>query len=113
MKIDYEIEFISSSGVYKTPFTLIIIFQVFIGGLIIVMVNAWFLNSLYYLLTGDNFFPLLMRPEWYLWLLVPLNIYGNIFLFAFSVIGFSALIFRVLNKISPPKEGIFNRGSKD
>lgn len=113
MKIDYEIEFISSSGVYKTPFTLIIIFQVFIGGLIIVMVNAWFLNSLYYLLTGDYFYPLLMRPEWYLWLLVPLNIYGNIFLFAFSVIAFSALIFRVLNKISPPKEGIFNRGSKD
>ncbi|MFX1588922.1 MAG: hypothetical protein ACFFC1_12255, partial [Promethearchaeota archaeon] len=75
-KIDYEIEFISSSGVYKTPFTLIIILQVFIGGLIIVFVNAWFFNGLYYLLTGNNFYPLIIRPEWYYWLLLPLNIYG-------------------------------------
>ncbi|MFX1557753.1 MAG: hypothetical protein ACFFC9_10910 [Promethearchaeota archaeon] len=112
-KIDYEIEFISSSGVYKTPFTLIIILQVFIGGLIIVFVNAWFFNGLYYLLTGNNFYPLIIRPEWYYWLLLPLNIYGNIFLFAFSIIAFSALIFRFLNKISPPKEGVFKRGSKD
>lgn len=112
-KIDYEIEFISSSGVYKTPFTLIIILQVFIGGLIIVFVNAWFFNGLYYLLTGNNFYPLIIRPEWYYWLLLPLNIYGNIFLFTFSIIAFSAMIFRFLNKISPPKEGVFKRGSKD
>ncbi|MFW9938903.1 MAG: hypothetical protein ACFFD5_14740 [Candidatus Thorarchaeota archaeon] len=112
-KIDYEIEFISSSGVYKTPFTLIIILQVFIGGLIIVFVNAWFFNGLYYLLTGNNFYPLIIRPEWYYWLLLPFNIYGNIFLFTFSIIAFSAMIFRFLNKISPPKEGVFKRGSKD
>lgn len=113
MKLDYEVEYISSSGVYKTPFTLIIILQLFIGGLIIVFVNAWFFNGLYYLLTGNNFYPLIMRPEWYYWLLLPLNIYGNIFLFTFSVIAVSALIFRLINKISRPREGIFKRGSKD
>ncbi|MFX0057174.1 MAG: hypothetical protein ACFE8J_02620 [Candidatus Heimdallarchaeota archaeon] len=113
MKLDYEVQYISSSGVYKTPFTLIIILQLFIGGLIIVFVNAWFFNGLYYLLTGNNFYPLIMRPEWYYWLLLPLNIYGNIFLFTFSVIAVSALIFRLINKISRPREGIFKRGSKD
>jgi hypothetical protein len=113
MNSDYEIEYISSSGVYKTPFTLIIIIQLLFGGIITVLVNAWFFNGLYYLLTGDNFYPLIVRPEWYYWLLLPLNIYGNIFLFTFSVIVFSAFIFNILNRISPPIEGVFKSDSKD
>jgi len=107
-----EIEFISTSGVYMKPFTLIIILQLFIGGLILVVVNLWFINGLYFLLTGAQFFPIGLNPEWYYWLLLPLNIYGNIFLFAFTIIVFSALIFKILNKISPPLEGIFEKGSK-
>jgi hypothetical protein len=108
-----ELEFISTSGVYKTPFSLIVIVQLFIGGLVLLFVNLWFINSLYYLLTGTEFYSFGLKAEWYYWLLLPLNIYGNIFLFVFTIILFSAGIFRLLNKVSQPKEGIFERGSKD
>lgn len=109
----FDLEVISTSGVYKTPFSLIILIQLFIGGLVLFVVNLWFINSLYYLLTGTEFYSFGLKAEWYYWLLLPLNIYGNIFLFVFIVIFFSGGIFRILNKISPPQEGIFERGSKD
>ncbi|MFX0047447.1 MAG: hypothetical protein ACFE8G_04680 [Candidatus Hermodarchaeota archaeon] len=110
---EFEMEFISTSGVYKTPFSLIIIIQLFVGGLVLFFVNLWFINSLYYLLTGTQFYSFGLKAEWYYWLLLPLNIYGNIFLFVFTVIVFSAGIFRLLNKLSHPREGVFQRGSKD
>jgi len=109
----FNLDVISTSGVYKTPFSLIILIQLFIGGLVLFVVNLWFINSLYYLLTGTEFYSFGLKAEWYYWLLLPLNIYGNIFLFVFVVIFFSGGIFRILNKISPPQEGIFERGSKD
>jgi hypothetical protein len=109
----FEMEFISTSGVYKTPFSLIIIVQLFIGGLVLFFVNLWFINSLYYLLTGSQFYSFGLKAEWYYWLLLPLNIYGNIFLFVFTIIVFSAGIFRLLNKLSPPREGVFERRSND
>jgi hypothetical protein len=109
----FEMEIISTSGVYKTPFSLIILIQLFIGGLVLFIVNLWFINSIYYLLMGTEFYSVGLKAEWYYWLLLPLNIYGNIFLFVFTVILFSGGIFRILNKISPPREGIFKRGSKD
>ena len=109
----FDLEVISTSGVYKTPFSLIILIQLFIGGLVLFVVNLWFINSLYYLLTGTEFYSFGLKTEWYYWLLLPLNIYGNIFLFVFTVIFLSGGIFRILNKISPPQEGIFERGSKD
>ncbi|MFW9951171.1 MAG: hypothetical protein ACFFKA_13715 [Candidatus Thorarchaeota archaeon] len=108
-----KIEFISTSGVYKTPFSLIILLQLFIGSLTLIIVNLWFLNSLYFLLTGSQFYPFDPKAEWYYWLLVPLNAYAALYLFTFTIVLFSAVIFKFLNKLYPPKEGIFERGSKD
>ena len=112
-KSQYKIEYISTSGVYKTPFTLVIIFQLFFGGIILVVINLWFINQLYFLLTGDQIFTLGLTAEWYYWLLLPLNLYGNLFLFAFSIILFSVIINKILNKVSPPREGVFERGTKE
>ena len=109
----FKIEYISTSGVYKTPFTLIILLQLFVGGIVLVFINFWFINQLYFLLTGNQFFSLGLTAEWYYWLLLPLNLYGNIFLFAFSIILFSAGINKILNKLYPPREGVFERGSKE
>ncbi|MBA7529332.1 hypothetical protein ES705_21528 [subsurface metagenome] len=109
----FRIEYISTSGVYKTPFTLIILLQLFVGGIVLVFINLWFINQLYFLLTGNQFFSLGLTAEWYYWLLLPLNLYGNIFLFAFSIILFSAGINKILNKMYPPREGVFKRGSKE
>lgn len=110
---NFKIEYISTSGVYKTSFTLIILIQLFIGSLILILVNVWFINHLYFLLTGNQFYSVGTFAEWYYWLLLPLNIYGNLFLFAFSIILFSALINKMLNKLYPPKEGVFSKGSKE
>jgi len=112
-KSQYKIQYISTSGVYKTPFTLVIIFQLFFGGIILVVINLWFINQLYFLLTGDQIFTLGLTAEWYYWLLLPLNLYGNLFLFAFSIILFSVIINKILNKVSPPREGVFERGTKE
>lgn len=106
-----EVEYISTSGVYKTPFALIILLQLFIGGMVLVLVNLWFVNSLYSQLTGNEFYSSGIMTEWWHWVLLPLNIYGNIFLFTFSIILFSAMINKYF--IKPPKEGVFERGSKE
>ncbi|MFW9970887.1 MAG: hypothetical protein ACFFDF_11875 [Candidatus Odinarchaeota archaeon] len=109
----FKIEYISTSGVYKTPFTLIMILEFLTGCLLIILVNIWFYNDLYYLLTGKRIIPFLLIGQWWEWFLLPLNIYGNLLLFAFSIILFSTLIFKILNKLHPPKEGVFKRGSKE
>ncbi|MFX1379663.1 MAG: hypothetical protein ACFFA4_11295 [Promethearchaeota archaeon] len=109
----FKIDYISTSGVYKTPFTLIMILQFLFGCVIIILVNIWFYNDLYFLLTGEKFIPVLLIGQWWEWFLLPLNLYGNVLLFAFSIILFSTLIFKILNKLYPPKEGVFARGSKE
>lgn len=108
----FRIEYVSTSGVYKTAFTLIILLQLFIGFAIVILINLWFYNDLYYLLTGKRFLSFILIGQWWEWFLLPLNIYGNLLLFAFSIILFSALIFKILNKLCPPKEGVFEKGSK-
>jgi hypothetical protein len=108
-----KLEYISTSGVYKTPFTLVILIQLFVGGSVLILANIWFYNDLYYLLTGKTFIPFLLISQWWEWFLLPLNLYGNLFLFSFSIIIFSAGITKVLNRLCPPKEGLFKKGSKE
>ena len=87
------------------------------GSFIIIFVNLWYWNSLYFYIFGELIFPLPILNDvlskWIIILLIPLNIYGNIFLFTFSIIAFSSVIYKVLNFLCPPKEGIFKRGSKE
>jgi hypothetical protein len=111
--LKFKIEYISTSGIYKTPFTLIMVLQFLVGCLIIIIVNLWFYNDLYYILTGKKIVPFLLIGQWWEWFLLPLNVYGNLLLFSFSIILFSAVIFKLLNKLHPPQEGIFNKGSKE
>lgn len=109
----FKVDFISSSGVFKTPFTLIILLQLFVGGILLIAVNSFLFNAVYNLLTGENFWSFGWKGEWYIWLLIPLSIYGMLFTFAFAVILFSAGVTKFLNWRYPPKEGVFERGSKD
>lgn len=108
-----QIEYISTSGVYKTPFTIIILLQLYIGCIVVFLVNLWFYNDLYFLITGRRFLPFILIGKWWEWFLLPLNLYGNLYLFSFSIILFSAGINKILNKLHPPKEGIFQKGSKE
>ncbi|MBN1801876.1 MAG: hypothetical protein JW891_10240 [Candidatus Lokiarchaeota archaeon] len=106
-------EFLSTSGAYKIPFTFVVLLQLLFGGLVLIAINLWFFNHIYILLTGNAFYSFERTAYWWEWLLFPLNVYGNFYLFSFSIIAFSALINTVLNKLSPPQEGVFERGSKD
>lgn len=108
-----DLEFISTSGVYKTPFTSIILIEFFISGILIILINLWYINSLYYLLSGNKIIYSWPGGEWWYWLLLPLNIYGNLFLYFLINMIISAIIYRILNIISPPEEGIFKKDSKD
>ena len=109
----FRIDYISTSGVYKTPFTIIILLQLFVGCMIVIFINLWYYNDLYFLLTGKRFLSYVLMGQWWEWFLLPLNIYGNLLLFTFSIILFSTVIFKILNKLYPPKEGVFERGSKE
>ncbi|MHA2035245.1 MAG: hypothetical protein ACW98X_02355 [Promethearchaeota archaeon] len=109
----FKIDYISTSGAFKTPFTIIILIQLFFGFSISILINIWFFNDLYFLITGNSFLSFILIGQWWEWFLLPLNLYGNIFLLAFSIILFSAGINKVLNKLCPPKEGVFNKGSKE
>jgi len=110
---EIKVEYISTSGVYKTLFSLIILLQLFIGSMVSILINIWFYNDLYYLLTGERFLSFILIGQWWEWFLLPLNLYGNLFLFSFSIIIFSGGINKLLNKLGPPKEGVFNRESKE
>ncbi|MFX1391219.1 MAG: hypothetical protein ACFE9Z_14225 [Promethearchaeota archaeon] len=109
----HNISYISTSGVHKTPFTLIILLEFYFGCTVLILINLWFYNDLYYLLTGNRFLPFLFIGQWWEWLLLPLNIYGNLLLFSFSIILFSAIVFKILNRLCPPREGIFKKNSKE
>lgn len=109
----FRIDCISTSGVYKTLFTIIILLQLFVGCMIVIFINLWYYNDLYFLLTGKRFLSYVLIGQWWEWLLLPLNIYGNLLLFTFSIILFSTVIFKILNNLHPPKEGVFERGSKE
>jgi hypothetical protein len=109
----HKISYISTSGVHKTPFTLIILLEFYFGCIVLILVNLWFYNDLYYLLTGNRFLPFFFIGQWWEWFLLPLNIYGNLLLFSFSIILFSAMIFKLLNRLCPPREGIFKKNSKE
>ncbi|MFX1239388.1 MAG: hypothetical protein ACFFAS_00665 [Promethearchaeota archaeon] len=108
-----HLEYMSTSGVYKVTFSFVILVQLLFGGLIIIVINLWFYNHIYVLLTGQTFYSFDRNAYWWEWLLLPLNIYGNIYLFSFSTILFSGLMYKILNKLYPPQEGTFKKGSKD
>lgn len=116
-KSSYKIEFISTSGVFKTPFSLIIILQLYFGVILVILLNLWYINYLYYFATGSLIYPMsIIDEEWFFWFLIfllPLNLYGNLFLFTFSIIFFSDGVMKVLNWIHPPREGVFEKRSKD
>jgi acetyltransferase-like isoleucine patch superfamily enzyme len=109
----FNVDCISTSGVFKSWFSLIIIVQFFIGGLVLILVNLWFWNQLYSILTGTPFYSSEPTLDLMWWLLLPPNIYGNIFLFWMTILITSAGFYKILNRLHPPQEGVFERGSKD
>ncbi|TFF95342.1 MAG: hypothetical protein EU547_07625 [Promethearchaeota archaeon] len=108
-------DIISTSGVFKTSFSVIILVELLGSGIVLILVNLPFLNALYYLITGSNFLPFGLEGNmWFwVWFLVPPWIYLNMFFLFGLVFLISGMIFKLLIKLHSPREGIFQKGSKD
>ncbi|MFO8018912.1 MAG: DapH/DapD/GlmU-related protein [Promethearchaeia archaeon] len=112
-----KLEYLTSSGVYRTFHSGMIVLEFYFGMIVVILSNLWYWNYLYYYFTGNLIYPMeIIGGLWFeiiIFILLPLNIYGNLFLFGISVIIFSAMIFKIINRIYPPQEGIFIKGSKE
>ena len=95
-----KIQIISTSGIFKDKASLFLLLEFIFGVIIVIFTSLWLIN---YLLQGF----------WILWLLVPLSIYSCLYLFTFTITFIAFLLLRLVNKIYSPKEGIFERNSKD
>lgn len=95
-----KIQIISTSGVFKDKASLFLLFEFIIGIFIVIFSSLWLID---YLIKGI----------WLFWFLVPLSIYGCLFLFTFSISLIAFLLLRIVNSIYTPQEGIFERDSKD
>ncbi len=93
-------QIVSTSGVLKDKASIFVFIEFFFAALILIFLNLWFIQ---YLISG----------VWYIWLVVPLSIYGCLYLFTFSVAFISFFLIKIVNRIFPPREGEFERNSKD
>lgn len=60
------------------------------------------------------FFERLVRYHyWYDIILLPLNIYGNCWFFVFSTAVFAWMVIKILKRLHPIKEGVFDLNSKE
>ncbi len=91
---------ISTSGIFKDKASFFLLIEFICGISIVIYTSLWLID---YLLQGF----------WILWLLVPLSVYSCLYLFTFSITFIAFLLLRLVNKVYPPKEGIFERNSKD
>lgn len=95
-----KLEIVSTSGVFKDRASIFLFFEFVISIFVLIILNMWYID---YILSGF----------WFLWLLIPLSIYGSLYLFTFSAAFIGFLFLRIVNKIHKPQEGLFERDSKD
>ncbi|MBN2156476.1 MAG: hypothetical protein JW776_10570 [Candidatus Lokiarchaeota archaeon] len=86
---------VTSSNIYTDKNSLIILVQFFFGVLVVVAVN-WYPTRLIF-----------DQNAWYLLIFMPFGMYGNLWLFVFSIAGLTWIIMKILRKIHPVKQGIF------
>ncbi len=94
---------VTSSNIYTDKNSLIILIQFIFGILIVTTVN-WFPIKIIF----DDF-----SRNWYLLLFMPFGMYGNLWLFTFSVAGFTSIVIKILKWIHPIQQGVFSFDSKE
>jgi len=86
---------LTTSNIYTDKNSLIILLQFFFGILVVTAVN-WYPTR-----------QIIKEKALYLLLLMPLGMYGNLWLFVFSVAVLTWIILKVLKKIHPIRQGVF------
>ena len=93
---------VTTSNIYTGKSSLIILIQFIFGILVVTVVNSPLMI-------------LILQNErgWVLLLLMPLGVYGNLWLFTFSIAILTWLILKILKWIHPPQQGVFPLDSKE
>ena len=94
---------VTTSNTYTDKKSAIILIQFIFGMLVVIIVN-WFPMS--YILQD-------LTKNWWLLLFLPFGLYGNLWLFTFSVASFTWLIIKILKWIHPPQQGVFTLDSDE
>ncbi len=92
---------VSTSNIYVGKKSLIILLQFCFGIIVVTLVN---------------FYPtiqIVQEKAWYILLFMPFGMYGNLWLFTFSVAGLTWIILKIQKKIHPIKPGIFSLDSDE
>lgn len=92
---------VTTSNIYTGTSSLIILFQFIFGILIVTAVNSPLMIQI------------IQKNAWYLLLLMPFGIYGNLWLFTFSIVVLTRIIITILKWIHPPQQGIFTLDSNE
>ena len=86
---------VTTSNIYTDKNSLIILFQFMFGVLVVFAVNYPIMKSV------------IENETWYLLLFMPFGIYGNLWLFTFSIAVLTWIIIRILKWIHPIQQGVF------
>jgi acetyltransferase-like isoleucine patch superfamily enzyme len=92
---------ISTSSVFNDKNSLVILIQMFLTILIVFFVNSFYIDAVVF------------KQMYWLLFLLPLNIYGNIWLFVFANAVVSMVFVRILKKLHPIQEGVFPIDGKE
>src|SRR4030043_75819 len=99
---------VTSPGLRITKSSAIIIFQFGIAAYCIILVNYWYWTSLI-----DTMLNGVWWDQWWLWALLPVSIFGSIFLFPILTLFITKVIVYFSKRRHPPREGVFPLDSHD
>ncbi|TFG20992.1 MAG: hypothetical protein EU530_01495 [Promethearchaeota archaeon] len=98
---------VTTSNIYSDKNSLIILFQFIFGVLVVMAVNYPIMKPIVDAIQNNNF------NGWILLLFMPFGIYGNLWLFTFSIAVLTWIIIKILKWIHPIQQGVFSLDSAE
>ncbi len=99
---------ITSPGLRITKSSSIILLQYGAAAYITILFSVWYWETLVQLAFSG-----LWWEQWWLWVLLPLSIFGDLFMFPFLTLLITKLIVDLSKHRYPPREGVFRLDSKE
>jgi hypothetical protein len=99
---------ITSPGLRASKYSFTVLIQYGLAFYLEILINFWYLAALVNSITSGQWW-----VQWWLWVLLPLSIFGNLFLFPLLVLLITKVIVLVSFHRHPPREGVFPMGSQD
>ncbi len=99
---------ITSPGLRITKSSAIILFQYGAVAYLTILINYWYWMSLI-----QSAFSGLWWEQWWIWVLLPLSVFGSLFMFPFLTLLITKLIVDLSKRRYPPREGVLRLDSKE